>query len=450
MGRRVTVPIPGYQHVASYHGFSEYLLTINGLRVLVHHVPDVPVAGLMVTYLVGSRHEAVGHTGATHLLEHLMFKGSKNFPVKRGVSVVDSFSDKGALVNATTSFDRTNYYEVLPLEHLEFAIQVEADRMRNAIITKRDLIEEMPAVRSEFAMYENQPVDVLERNIWATAYQAHPYHHPIIGWLPDIENVTLERLQEFYDTYYWPNNAYVTIVSSLNEATVLKLVKKYFGVHKRSPHTIAVPYTKETLQTGRRTVTVTRAGHKEVLGLAWKAPEGLHEDTPALLALVSILTEGKTSRLYTALIETGLALSVHSMYVPFYDPSLFHIYTTPAAGVSLEKVEGSIMEECKKLITKGVTNRELASTVAHIQTDMAFARDGHYAMLSTLNEAIAVGDWKFFFTLPERVAKLTTADVKNVATRYVMDDRLTVGYYRTVAPTKTQKSARTKSTKGEV
>lgn len=437
----------GLRGVGEHHGIKEFELSSNGLRVLYRFDPSAPVVGLMVTYLVGSRHEAVGYTGSTHLLEHLMFKGSKNFPIKNGVSVLDAFSDKGALVNATTWLDRTNYYEVLPEEHLEFAIQVEADRMRNATITKRDLVEEMPAVRSEFAMHDNEPMDVLETHIWATAYQAHPYHHTTLGWLSDIENVPLERLKQFYDTFYWPNNAYVTVIGSVDEATVLRLVKKYFGVHKRSPHAIPVPYTKEALQTGRRTVTVTRAGNKKVLGLAWKAPEGLHTDTSALLALANILAEGKTSRLYKALVEKGLALSVRPMYVPFFDPSLFQIYVTLAEGISLENVEGIVLDECRTLIAKGVTKRELGSTVAHIQTDIAFARDGHYSTLSALNEAIAVGDWKFFFALPKNIENLKTTDVQGVATRYLMDDRLTVGYYKSIVTPATRTASKKKSSK---
>jgi len=384
----------------------------------------------MVTYLVGSRHEAVGHTGATHLLEHLMFKGSKRFPNKKGVSALDRLGEKGALVNATTWLDRTNYYEVLPKEHVEFAVRLEADRMRHAVITKKDLTEEMPAVRSEYARGENDAIEALDKHIWANAYLAHPYHHSTIGWLSDIENVSAERLKEFYDTYYWPNNATVTIVGDVTRDDALALIQKYFGVHPRAPHVIPEPYTKEPLQRGRRFVEVLRNGSRHAVGVAYKVPEALHPDTPALIVLSAILGDGDTSRLHKGLVEEGLASDVSSVYVPFKDPSLMTFYATPIPSVPHGDVEQGIRTTITTLKRRGVTARELAKVLAGIQTGMALARDGHYALLATLNEAIAVGDWKLCFTLPQACARVTADDVRRVATQYLTEETMTVGYYR--------------------
>ncbi len=414
----------------SYHGFEEYELKKNGLRVLYHYDDTAPVVGLMVTYLVGSRHEAVGYTGATHLLEHVMFTGSKRFPPKRGVSVLDKLGEKGALVNASTWFDRTNYYEVLPDEYFEFAVELEADRMRNAILTEKDRAEEMPAVRSEFARYENSALEVLDKHVWATAFMAHPYHHPTIGWQEDFEQVSIERLRKFYDEYYWPNNAYVTVVGNIERARALSIIHTYFGSHPRSPHAIRVPYTKEPPQSGRRFVEVRRGGTKDIMCVAYKAPEGMHEDMPALLALSTILAGGRTSRLYRRLVESRLCSSVEASVMTLRDPSLFQIFATVMQGVSHERVERVLTEEIRRVQEEGVRDVELLRVRSVLETEMAFARDGHYAMLSALNEAIAAGDWRFFFDLPGKVARITADDVAEVAKRYLLSTTSTVGYYR--------------------
>jgi zinc protease len=420
-----------FTHVCSYKGIEEYELKKNGLRVLYQYNDTAPVAGLMVTYLVGSRYEATGHTGATHILEHMMFKGSKKFPQKNGQSALETFSKKGALVNASTWVDRTNYYEVLPKEHIELAIQLEADRMRHANITKKDLQHELPAVLSEYAMStENDPVAQLEEKMWAVAFLAHPYHHSTIGWLSDIQNIPVEKLQEFYDTYYQPNNAVVTIVGDVERKKALTLIDTYFGVHKKTKDSIPRPYTKEPVQRGKRFVEVKRAGTKNVVGVAFKVPEALHTDTPSLLALSDILGGGKTSRLYKGLVETQLASKVWTSYMPFYDPSLMELCAYPNDGVTHEDIEKAILKECELLVNKGVTKIELAHTVAGVATELAFARDGLYSMLSVLNEAIAAGDWRFFFDLPEKFSALTEKDVHATAKRILERDSMTVGYYR--------------------
>jgi zinc protease len=420
-----------FKHLGTYQGVEEYELTKNGLRVLYHYNNSAPVAGLMVTYLVGSRYEATGNTGATHILEHLMFKGTKKFPSKKGKSILEQFSQRGALVNASTWLDRTNYYEVLPDTHFEFAVQVEADRMRNTLITKKDLAEELPAVLSEYAMHaESSPVEFLDEQLWATSYIAHPYHHATIGWLSDIEQITVEKLQHFYDTYYHPNNAVVSVVGSIERSQALELIERHFGIHARSQHSIPRPFTKEPPQYGKRFIEVHRVGTKNVVGLAFKVPEALHADTPALTVLSAVLGDEKTSRLYKALVEKKLTSSVWINYMPFYDPSLFILYATPNEGVAHEEIERVFFEECEKILTKGITASELARVLAKVNTELAFARDGHYAILSSLNESIATGDWRFFFDLPKKVSKVTPEAVIAVAKKYLTKKTATVGYYR--------------------
>ena len=184
-----------FKKIDTVDGIEELELTANGLRVLLVPEPAVPVATVCVVYHVGSRNEGVGHTGATHLLEHLMFKGSRRFDPRAGRSIARTLERVGASYNATTWFDRTNYYETVPPEHLELALELEADRMRHALLRDEDLVSEMTVVRNEFERGENEPFDVLIKDSFAIAFREHPYHHPTIGWRDDIENVTIDRLR---------------------------------------------------------------------------------------------------------------------------------------------------------------------------------------------------------------------------------------------------------------
>ena len=294
--------IKHFEHIRESGGVKEYKLKANDLTVLLMEDHSAPVATFMVTYHVGSRNEAVGHTGATHLLEHLMFKGSEKYNKDNGNSIWKVLQDVGAQINATTWFDRTNYFELLPKEHLDRAVSIEADRMRGAFIRDEDRQPEMTVVRNEYERGENDPFEVLDKNIWATAYQAHPYHHPTIGWRADIENISTDRLKEFYNTFYWPNNATATVIGDFSVEEILDLVWKSFGKIPRSPNTIPVMYTEEPPQEGLRRVEVKRVGEAPIVGVAHKSPEGSHRDTYPLHILGSILGSGKSSRFYRKLL----------------------------------------------------------------------------------------------------------------------------------------------------
>lgn len=421
-----------YRRLGALHGIEEYELIKNGLRVLYTHDSSAPVVGVMVTYLVGSKHEVPGRTGATHILEHLMFKGSKHFPPKKGKDVLTTLSKKGALINASTWLDRTNYYEVFPKEHFDFVINLEADRMRNARITEKDLAEELPAIKSEYAMSSgSDAVCILDEHMWATAFMAHPYHHPTIGWFSDIEHVTVNKLKEFYDTYYHPHNAVVTIVGDISREYALERVCEAFGVHKRPKTPLPQIHTKEPPQQGRRFVEVKRHGTKNLVSIAYKVPEALHKDTPTLLTLASILGEGKTSRLYRGLVEKEIASEAWTMYMPFYDPSLMMFFATPTNGHTHEAVQQAMVTEAKKVVLEGVTKAEHNRVSAGLLTDIKLSRDGHYGLLSTLNEAIAIGDWRTYFRLPKRIQQLTPSRIQETAKKYFRDDTMTVGYYHT-------------------
>ena len=418
-----------FNQIKESGGITEYQHKKNGLTVLFLENHNAPVITFMVTYRVGSRNEAIGHTGSTHLLEHLMFKGSEQFNKERGTAIWNVLQDVGAMINATTWFDRTNYFELLPKEHLPQAVKIEADRMRSAFIRDDDRKLEMTVVRNEFERGENDPWEALDKNIWATAYQAHPYHHSTIGWRSDIENVPTERLKEFYDTFYWPNNATVTVIGDFDKAKTLVLLDQKFGSISRSPHTIPEMYTTEPIQEGPRRIIVKRAGEMPIIGIAHKIPEGTNKDIYALQILGRILGYGKTSRFYKRFIDTGLAADVNVWSYPLHDNGLFITYLFIAGDDSCEDVEKEILDEYAKIISDGVDIEELQRAKAQINAQTAFTRDGTYSVASNLNEAIALGDWTYYTTFLKKVKNVSIDDIRRVANTYLKEDQSTTGFF---------------------
>lgn len=421
------IRVDGISFVREVGGIEEYRLDANGLRILLAPDEASPVAGSMVTYHVGSRNEAVGFTGATHLLEHLMFKGSERFNPEKGTSLDVLLEERGAQVNATTWLDRTNYYEVVPRDVLPLALEIEADRMRHARILEADRESEMPVVRNEYERGENNPLEALDKEIWAAAFLAHPYHHPTIGWKSDIEGVSTARLKAFYDEFYWPNNATLTIVGGFDPRETSELVRESFGRHARSPHPISDAYTAEPEQQGARRVVVSRAGYG-VVGVAHKIPEATHGDSPALAILSIVLGDGKTGRLYRALVDEALATDVSVVANQFKDPSLFQTYVTLTPGTKHERVEKMLLAEYASIASRGITPKELSDAKRAVRAANAMRRDGAYAMLASLNEDIAAGDWTRFHTFPSALKKVTAAEVKRVAKQYLVAEHATTGY----------------------
>tara|TARA_A200000113_G_scaffold1498_1_gene1508 strand:- start:707 stop:3373 length:2667 start_codon:yes stop_codon:yes gene_type:complete len=419
----------GFEFVKESGGIKEYTMTSNGLRVLLKQDNTAPVATFMVTYEVGSRNEAIGYTGSTHLLEHLMFKGSRKFNTKKGNSVFQTLQSLGARMNATTWLDRTNYFAVLPSEHLETLIEIEADRMRNAYIKEEDRQSEMTVVRNEFERGQNSPSGVLDENIWATAYQAHPYHHSTIGWKEDIENVSIERLREFYDTFYWPNNATAIAIGDFSEADALAMIKKHFGKIRKSMKPIPEVYTAEPKQEGIRTVTLKRAGQQGIVGVAHKTPSSTHPDAATFMVLSSILSSGKNSRFYKNITDKGLTTSVYIWDSLFRDPGLFTVYANLSPEVDHKTVEKAIVKEYEKIKKNGVTDEEVKKAQSQLIASMKFSQDGSYAIASGLNEAIASGDWTLYTTYGEKIGAVTKEDIKRVVNEYFLEDLSTIGYF---------------------
>jgi zinc protease len=428
------VKVAGFTFVKTVEAISEYTLDSNGLTVLVMPDRTAPVVTFMVTYRVGSRNEVTGTTGATHLLEHLMFKGSPNFNDAKGNSVKQFLESIGGNYNATTWLDRTNYFSEVGSEHLEGYMAIEADRMRNLWLREEDRRPEMTVVRNEFEIGENDPVQALDKEIFAAAFQAHPYHHSTIGWRSDIEKVPIEKLRAFYDTFYWPDNATVSVLGDFDPATALGLVKKYYGAYPRAPHPIPQVYTEEPEQSGPRRVTVRRSGELGVVGISYKMVAASSPDIPALNVLGSILSSGKTSRFYRALTDKSLTTNVSAEAGFNHDPSLFQIYAYLAPNVPHDQVEKVLLEEIERLRKDGVTDAEVATAEGKIAANTAYGRDGSFAIAGNLNENIAAGDWTLYYSVDEATKKVTAADVKRVAERYLDLNQSTTGWFIPIVP----------------
>jgi zinc protease len=410
-------------------GIREFRLRSNGLRVLLLRNTVAPVATFCVVFHVGSRNEAVGHTGATHLLEHLMFKGTAEFNRDHGTAVAAVLESLGARFNATTWFDRTNYYETIPSDRIEVAMQIEASRMRGAYMRDSDRVPEMTVVRNEYERGENSPFQVLYKETFATAFREHPYHHPTIGWKSDIEGVTTERLKEFYDVFYHPNNATAMLIGDFEEPEALAALARHFERIPPSARPIPEVYTAEPPQEGERRFVIRRTGQVAWVALSWRSVAARHPDTPALAALGNVLGGGLTSRLHLALVEKSLALSVTVVPWQLRDPALFSVFAPVRPGVEPEVVERTIRAEAARVAAEGVTEAEAEKARTQIEAEVIFERDSTDQVAASLSEAIAVADWEWYADYPDRVRRVTAEDIGRVAATYFVDDGLTAGLY---------------------
>lgn len=418
-----------FEKLEEFGGVEEYLYTPNGLSILLVQDNSAPVVTVQMEYRVGSKHEVTGNTGSAHLLEHLMFKGTPTFNKDNGNAIFNVLQGMGAQMNATTWNDRTNYYETIPSDKIETAIHIEADRMRNSLLLKEDKDAEMTVVRNEFERGENNPTQVLNKEIWAAAYLAHPYYHSTIGWRSDIENMPIEVLRDFYNTYYWPDNATLTIIGDFQEDNLFKLIDTYFGVITKSPNRIPQPYTEEPVQFGPRRVTVKKSGQQGLLTIGYKIPGRLHDDLPALKVLSEILGKGALSIINKTLVNNGKALSGYANVSEFNEVGLF----TMSFGFSPDKRHEDIYAEMLNLVEKvkaeGVLQEDINRILNKLYIQSILSRDGSGSIARQLTEAIAGGDWKDYINETERLSKVTASDVNRVAVAYLKEDQSTTGYF---------------------
>ncbi|MBX9671427.1 MAG: insulinase family protein, partial [Candidatus Obscuribacterales bacterium] len=398
----------------------------------------------MVVYRVGSRNEGVGYTGSTHFLEHMMFKGTTDRNPAKGNGIDDLLKPLGAAYNATTSYDRTNYFEVVASEHLETVLAIEADRMRNLVLTTEDRNSEMSVVRNEFERGENDPSDVMYKEMMAVAFREHPYHHPVIGWRSDVEGVPLERMKQFYDTFYHPDNATVIITGDFDPAHALSLVVKHFGVYPASPHPIPQVYTVEPRQEGERSFVIRRVGNDmPQVWLGFHVPEALHADIYPLAVAASMLGSHKkrASRLYKALVETGLAVECSASCEQMRDPGIFFLVATCAPDVDPALVEAALHKEIKGLIDRKADERELTRVKSSNRKATVLQHSDVNNQASSLCDGEAAGDWKWVVGFDDRFDAVTADDVAATVGKYLVATNCTTGKYVAVPETVAQPSA---------
>lgn len=426
-------PGPGvssaFELVKEKGGIREWRLRSNGLQVLLLPNRVAPVATFCIVYRVGSRHEAVGHTGATHLLEHLMFKGTPEFNRERGTQIAAILEAVGARFNATTWFDRTNYFETVPSDQLDLALRLEASRLRSSFIRDADRAPEMTVVRNEFERGENNPFQVLYKDTFAMAFREHPYHHPTIGWKSDIEGVSTERLKEFYDTFYHPDNATAILVGDFEEPEALAAIGRHFGALPRAPRPIPSVYTEEPRQEGERRFIVRRVGQIGWVALSFRSVAAADPDAPALAVLANILGSGMTSRLYQALVEPSLAISASAISWQLRDPSLFSVFAALTPGTDHARVERLIRDEIARVARDGVTEEEAEKARTQIEAEVIFERDTTDQVAGSLTEAVAIADWEWYVDYPGRIRAVTREGILEAARRYFHEDCLTVGWF---------------------
>jgi zinc protease len=412
--------------VRTAYGITEYVLS-NGLRVLYKRDTSLPIAAVCVTYHVGSRNEAPGHTGATHILEHLLFKDSENFKAADDRSITGYLEWMGALMNATTYLDRTNYFELLPKERLAEALEMEADRMRGSLFNDADLASEMTVVRNEFERSRNNPFEILDEEVMATSFTKHPYRIPTIGIKEDIEGSTAAKLREFYDRFYWPNNATLSIFGDIDQKEAESLALKYFGTIAHSPHEIPPMTTVEPPQEKARSCQVEKPTGVSILQLAYKTPSARDADFLPLYVFATILAGGFSSRLQKKIVDAGHAAELHLSLHPFYDAAAASFTAVIGKKSNPKRVLGLIRKEIATAVAKGITKAELDRARERLLSEIADEHDGIFNEIRAVSESIAAGDWTLSYRFEGQLAAIKPADINRAAKNYFIPKGETAG-----------------------
>ncbi len=416
------------EKIASVEGITEYQLP-NGLKLLLFPDATQDTITVNMTYLVGSRHEGYGESGMAHLLEHMLFKGTPKHP-----DIKNEFQRYGARFNGSTSYDRTNYYETFAAsdQTLDWALALEADRMVNSYVAKKDLDSEMTVVRNEFESGENSPYGVLRERMAATAYLWHNYGRAIIGARSDIENVPIERLQAFYRQYYQPDNAVLLVAGKFDEATALRLVARHFGKLQRPKRALPATYTAEPTQDGERSVTLRRAGELQIVAALYHIPAGSHADYPALDILIRALSKVPGGRLHRALVESGKASQVYGRDQQTREAGYAFFGASLARQMPLEAARDALLATLEGLAAAPLTDDEVERARTQLVNDIDMVLNNPRELGIALSEYIALGDWRLFFLYRDRLKQAKREDVQRAATQYLKTANRTLGIF---APT---------------
>ncbi len=405
----------------------------NGLTVLTKEVHTAPVVSVQVWYKVGSRNEVKGENGISHQLEHLMFKGTTDRPVQFG----RLFSALGSQFNAFTSYDETAYFGTVPRDKLEALLTLEADRMENALVGSEQLTSEKRVVISELQGYENSPSYRLDRAVMRAAFPNRAYGLSVGGTKADVEKFTVEQVRNYYQTYYSPENATLVVTGDFTTEPVLKVVKETFGkLAKRGKNdnetrkqTVSLS-PSATPVTEKAPIVLKQPGSAALLQFVYPLPDIQHPDVPAIDVMDAILTGGRSSRLYQAVVESGLASSVSASAAELIEPGWYEINATAAPGRELNKIAEVIQESLSKFSEQPVTSEEINRAKTQLLASFVLGNQDITSQASQLgyNQTIA-GDYRYVEKYLAAIAKVTPKDVQRVAKTYLTPAKQTIGYF---------------------
>lgn len=401
----------------------------NGLTVLLHEDHNAPIISYQTWFRVGSKNEEPGFTGIAHLFEHMMFKGAKRYSGSQFDTVLQM---NGGVNNAFTSYDYTGYYENLPSSKLELVMDIESDRMESLAITPENLKSEREVVKEERRMrVDNNPSGILRENLYGTAFKVHPYHWPLIGYMQDIDSITLEKANEFYKMNYAPNNAIVVIAGDFDSSQAKSLIEKYYGSIKSQTITQR-PRSPEPDQKGIRSATIERDVQATQVAVAFHTPRAGDDESYALDLLANILGYGQSSRLHQRLVyKDQSALSVSALNYTLQDSGLFQVYLTLKPGVGTNKVQRALYGELWRPRNLLIHENELKKAKNQVMK-------GYVDSLKTIHgraEALALnevlfGDYERLFTDLEHYNKVTAEQIRAVAKKYLAPEKSTIVYLK--------------------
>ncbi len=410
--------------VTEVEGITEYSLD-NGARVLLYPDKSSGTVTVAMTVLVGSRHEGYGETGMAHLLEHLLFKGSPKHQ-----DIPKEMKDRGATFNGTTWYDRTNYFETVPATdaNLEWALDLEADRLVNSYVRGEDLASEMTVVRNEFEIGENNPSRILFQRVMATAYEWHNYGKSTIGNRIDLERVPIQSLKRFYKKFYQPDNIVLVVAGKFDPDKALKLIQEKFGSLPRPNRKLDKTYTEEPPQDGERTVVLRRNGDVAVVGAAYHIPAAAHKDYAACQILSEVLSDQPGGILYKDLVEKKIASSTSSMEIAGHDPGMIICNAQVPKDGSPEKTRDALLKSVLGAADR-ITEADVKRNVQKVLKNRENLQTNTQRFAVELSEWSAYGDWRLFFLHRDRLEKVNAEAVKRVAKKYLVRSNQTVGMF---------------------
>jgi zinc protease len=417
----------GVQKVASVEGITEYAFP-NGLHILLFPDSSKPKVTINVVYLVGSRNEGYGETGMAHLLEHMVFKSTKS-----GRDLFKELTDRagGGNFNGTTSYDQTMYYETLNAsdENLRWGLALEAERMVNMTMEKKDLDSEMTVVRNEMESGENNPGNVLQERVLAAAYNFHNYGKTVIGARSDVERVPIDNLASFYRKYYQPDDAVLIIAGQFDESKALAYVAETFGTIPKPQRAIAQPYTMEPTQEGERSVILRRVGDIQYAMVVYHAPAALHPDSAPLDVLAQVLGANQTGRLYKALVDGKKAVAAGMSMSEMHDPGFVFAFAVLKQDQSIEEATQILLKTVEDFANDPPTQEEVDRAKSRILKNHELMMANSQSVGLNLGRYVGDGDWRLLFLTRDDVKKVSPDDVARVAKAYLKSSNRTLGEF---------------------